>query len=144
MAGAEVLSLLRDKGLKVTPQRLAIYDLLVNTTAHPSAEAIYEKVRQQYPSISFNTVYKTLEALGQRGLIRRLSAAENVYRYDADTRPHGHLVCLKCGRIDDLHWPVGAPIDALRREAMDRTDYRILGEDVYLYGYCPECRSKAP
>lgn len=71
-----------------------------------------------------------------------MSAAENVFRYDADVKPHGHIVCLKCNRVDDLHEPFGHYLEELRKMARDISKYDIRYQDLYFYGYCPDCLGK--
>ena len=82
----DTATLLKSKGLRVTPQRLAILDILRSTKAHPSVETVYDLVRERFPSISFNTVYKTLQSFEDAGLVWKLSI-DNLYRYDGNTLP---------------------------------------------------------
>ena len=83
-----------NKGLKLTPQRAAIFEYLDGNKSHPSAEDIYLEIKKRYPMISFATVYKTLEALKSRGDILELSVDPERRRYDPDTGPHHHLICI--------------------------------------------------
>lgn len=134
-----VTNLLREKGFKVTPQRLAIYKVLANTRAHPSAETIFQQLQPLYPTMSLATVYKTVEILREIGLIQVLNAGEDSFRYDADTSMHPHIRCLQCGKVEDLH-----DIDATAfiSQVADKTPYRLEGQQFYFYGYCPGCQGK--
>lgn len=130
---------LRENGLKVTPQRLSIYGLLLETTQHPSAEAIYEAVKSSMPSISFNTVYKTLGSLADSGLIKKLVVEENHYRFDADTRPHAHLLCVRCNKLEDVPGEYGKKVQLMREEFASEHERTIFSEELYFFGYCCEC-----
>lgn len=130
---------LRENGLKVTPQRLAIYEILMQTKEHPRAETIYEVVKSRMPSISFNTVYKTLGSLEESGLIKKLVVEENHYRFDADTSAHAHLLCVRCNKLEDIPGDYGQKA-RLMREEFARTHHRtLLGEELYFFGYCDKC-----
>lgn len=133
-----ITALLREKGFKVTPQRLAIYKVLANTKAHPSAEMIFNQLQPHYPTMSLATVYKTVEILKEIGLIQVLNAGEDSFRYDADTSLHPHVRCLQCGRVDDLH-----NIDSSEfiDEVAQKTPYRLTGQQFYFYGICPNCQA---
>ena len=103
----DFIATLRDHGLQVTYQRLAIYQALYFTKEHPSAEVIYQQVKKRFPMISLGTVYKTLEKFYEVGLIQKVNPITEVARYDAITGPHHHMVCLQCQSIQDadLPWP---------------------------------------
>ncbi|HML89414.1 MAG TPA: Fur family transcriptional regulator [Methylomusa anaerophila] len=134
-----VTSLLRDKGFKVTPQRLAIYNVLATSKAHPSAEMIYNLLQPVYPTMSLATVYKTIEILKELDLVQVLNVGEDSFRYDADTSNHPHVRCLVCGRVDDLHH-----IDSREfiNQVASQTAYELTGQQFYFYGTCPSCQSK--
>lgn len=135
-----VTSLLRDKGFKVTPQRLAIYNALAATTAHPSAEMIYNELQPIYPTMSLATVYKTIEILKELNLVQILNVGEDSFRYDANTSNHPHVRCMCCGRVDDLHGIDS--IDFVSRVS-SQTDYTIQGQQFYFYGICPKCQTES-
>lgn len=135
----EISKLLREKGLKVTPQRLAIYNMLMHTKEHPSAETIYKELVIDNPSMSLATVYKTLDSFKSSGLVRELSVGENCARYDAVTETHSHIVCTCCGRVDDI---LTNAFHNLSEQISNDTDYTILSEQLIFYGICPECRNK--
>lgn len=134
-----ITNLLRDKGFKVTPQRLAIYKMLAGTKTHPNAEMIFNKLQPQYPTMSFATVYKTMDILAQIGLVQILNAGEDSFRYDANTSSHPHIRCIECRRVDDLE---GVNDEKLLTQVIKNTSYRITGRQLYFYGVCPECQKK--
>ena len=99
---AEVFSnKLKEKGLKVTPQRIAILEAIVVLKNHPTAENIIEYIRKNHPNIATATVYKVLEALISSGLISRVKTERDIMRYDANLEPHHHLYCSDSDRIED-------------------------------------------
>lgn len=130
---------LRENGLKVTPQRLSIYGLLLGTKEHPSAETIYAQVKSNMPSISFNTVYKTLSSLEESGLIKKLVVEENHYRFDADTSPHAHLLCVNCNKLEDIPGEYGSRVRMMREEFASTSGRTIISEELYFFGYCGHC-----
>jgi Fur family peroxide stress response transcriptional regulator len=127
----------RASGLKVTPQRAAIYGALAETTGHPTAEALYRQVKRRYPMISPNTVYYTLGALREAGLIQEVNYGHDGARFDANMAPHHHLVCLGCRAIRDV---MDARLDRLKAPRSGREPFDIVGHRVEFHGYCGACR----
>lgn len=122
-------------GLKVTPQRIAIYRELAKTDGHPSTEMIYKKIKDYYPNISLTTVYRTLETFESHGLISVVNVLYNAARYDANLDPHHHIVCVRCKKIEDVY---DEPLDGY---SIDRKihNYRVTGYSVLFNGICREC-----
>ena len=94
--------ILRDARLRVTPQRLAIYEEVARTDAHPDAERVFRHVRGRMPTVSLDTVYRTLAMLEEMGLVSRVEAGCERARFDANTDPHHHLICTRCGLVRDF------------------------------------------
>jgi Fur family peroxide stress response transcriptional regulator len=132
-----IASIFKEKKLKLTPQRLAIYNYLINTTSHPSADVIYTDIHIQYPTMSLATVYKALKTLVAVGLIQEINVGEGNFRYDGNSSPHPHLQCLSCNRVDDFK---NLCLDNLNTIAGEHTDYQITSNKVYFYGYCSNCK----
>ncbi len=129
---------LRQEGLRLTPQRLAICRLLATTDQHPTAQMIYEQLRPQYPSLSLATVYNTLDILVNLGVVNALGGAgDDMVHYDADTDPHVNLACTVCHRVIDLP---SQHVQALQEEVTATSGYRLLGARVLYYGICPDCQ----
>jgi Fur family peroxide stress response transcriptional regulator len=135
----DFIAMLRDHGLQVTYQRLAIYQALSNTMEHPSAEFIYQQVRKRFPMISLGTVYKTLERFYDVGLVHKVSPVSEVARYDAKTSNHHHLICVQCHSIQDIEDTV------LDREIClpEGCGFQLLRHQVVLHGYCLNCRKSS-
>lgn len=125
----------RGIGLKLTPQRLAILSYLEGNKSHPSAEEIYKNVLKKYPTISFATVYSTLEALKKRGKVLELTIDPQRKRFDPNTEHHNHLLCVKCSAIADIHSKY-----SLNVSASEASGFEIIGNHIEFYGICPECK----
>ena len=129
---------LRAHGIAVTPQRLAVLASLQDRHDHPSAEKIYGEIRRQLPAISFNTVYKTLEILCQKGLVVKVNPLHEVARYDGETFGHVHLVCRGCQTITDLYWRATTSPLAFAPEELQ--GFRVEHQAITIWGLCPRCQ----
>ena len=127
----------RDKGLKLTPQRLAILEYLDGNKSHPSADDIYSEIRKKYPMMSFATVYNTIETLKKRGELVELTIDPERRHYDPDTSHHHHLICKTCKKIADIHkdFSIHIPED-------QKGMFEVLGNHIEFYGICPTCKTK--
>ena len=92
---------LQEKGLKVTPQRVAIYEAIVSLNNHPTAENVIEFVKANHPNISVGTVYKVLDSLVEITLLKKVKTEKDIMRYDAVLSNHHHLYCAETDRIED-------------------------------------------
>lgn len=135
----ETAQLLREKGLKVTPQRIAVYNMLLSTTEHPDAETIYKTLEPTNPTMSLATVYKTLDFFKHLGLVQELNVGEGRSRYDATVQCHPHTVCRVCGRVDDLHLEA---LTEVAKKLVPNLDFEVECEQLILYGKCSDCRKK--
>ncbi len=124
----------REKGLNVTYQRILIYKALFNMKTHPTAEEIYKAVLNEYPSISLATVYKTLETLAEHGLLSKVTELHDLARYDADTDPHHHLLCVRCRKVVDVYEDQFNNLPLPQNAGFQVQGYRIQFE-----GLCKEC-----
>ncbi len=134
-----VIDSLRKEGFRITPQRVAIVDFMLDTDTHPSAEELHAAIRRKHPMVSLATVYKTLELLKKKGLVRELDFPTGA-RYDSNVDEHVNLVCVRCGRIDDVD---EASLGDLESRVARKAKYSILGGRFELYGYCSQCQGKA-
>lgn len=134
----ETAIVLREKGLKVTPQRIAIYTMLMGTKAHPSAETIYKALEPTNPTISLATVYKTLDCFENAQLVQELNVGEGCSRYDAEVKSHPHMVCTCCGEVYDLQIE---GLNNIREQVREHTDFKIEREQLFFYGKCLNCQN---
>ncbi len=101
MKTEDISNKLAEKGLKVTPQRIAILEAIIILNNHPTAENIIEYIRKNHPNISVATVYKVLDALAENELIKKVKTEKDIMRYDAVMEPHHHIYCSDSDRIED-------------------------------------------
>lgn len=127
----------QQRGLKVTHQRLEIFRELASTEEHPDAETIYQRVRDRLPSISRDTVYRTLSTLKEQGLIRRAEALAGPARFDANTQTHHHFICTECGAIKDFQ---SERLDQLPLPRKVKSFGQVLFAQVQVRGVCNSCR----
>ncbi len=134
----KLVNSLREEGFRITPQRIAIVEYLLKTDDHPSAEHIHKIVQKKYPMVSLSTVYKTLDLLREKKLVNEIKV-EGEARFDAHTDEHINLVCMNCGKIEDVDE------DSLREiqtKVARKSKYMILKSNFELFGYCNNCKSK--
>lgn len=139
----KLIARLRERGLKLTPQRLAIIRLL-EEGKHFSAEEIYSTLLQDYPMLSRATVYNALEVLKELGEISEVQIKPNVVLYDPETRPHYHFLCRRCGQVTDVDLIPECDLDQLSMNLSqgELKGYKIERGQIYLYGVCAECSKK--
>lgn len=127
--------------LKYSRQREAIKNFLMTRKDHPTAETVYSNVRQIYPHISLGTVYRNLTLLSEVGEIQKLHLEDGVDHFDADTHPHNHFLCSKCGTVLDIDYsPDQDPeIDWMANAGFAGS---ITGHVTYFQGVCPACCNK--
>ena len=129
-----------EASLKVTPQRTAVYKVLLETTDHPSAEAVFRQVRKVFPSISLDTVNRTLLTLSDMGVAFVVEGSGDAKRFDANLRIHQHFKCVKCKRIIDFHHN---PFDRIHVPENLASRFTVHRAMVYLEGLCDRCRKKS-
>ena len=128
----------RAAGLSVTHQRLAIFEAVqANCNRHPSAEIIYQTVRDRYPTVSFNTIYKNLEIFEELGIVVKVNPLYNEARYDVDVRPHHHLICRQCKKIVDVH---DEKLDRVLSPVEADDGFKVENWTVQFTGLCSECQ----
>ena len=130
---------LREAGLRLTPQRLLIYQTLLQSKQHPTAQDLFETLKDRLPNLSQATLYNTLQAQVNVGLIQEIGAAgDGAVHYDADLTPHVNLICTRCHRVDDFF---DVPLNAVAQQVAGQSGYQIQGARVAYYGLCPECQT---
>jgi len=132
----DLLAKLKSAGHRITPQRLAIVNILIDSGEHPSVEQIYRRVRKDFPTTSLATVYNTLERLKEMEEVLELPFSGGS-RYDGrNPRPHPHLLCTVCGAVEDLDIDLGPAAE----EVAAKRGYAGVRHRLELYGVCPQCQ----
>ena len=138
--------ILKEKGLKITKQRMVVLKALASCEdKHLTAEEIYEIVKADFPEIGLATVYRTIQLFVELDLVESIQLGDGYVRYEIgkfqgeETHHHHHLICLECGKIisfrDDL-------LDELEARIMESASFQVINHEVKLYGYCKECLEK--
>jgi len=133
----EITKLVHQQGGRMTRQRRLVMEVLASLDTHPTAQELYELVRERVPTISPATVYRNLKLLHDLGCVLELDYGPGPTRYDATVTDHCHARCTRCGRVVDV--PVADVADAATAAAA-MSDWLITGCRVELYGLCPKCR----
>lgn len=124
--------------LRRSEQRELIYSYVCASTAHPSAEEVYNALKSEVPALSLGTVYRNLKLLENLGKLRRVAARQNVERYDATITDHAHFVCTECGGVTDLS---DVDICKIKTENAPMCG-SVVGVDLIFEGICNACRSR--
>jgi Fe2+ or Zn2+ uptake regulation protein len=132
---AELTEIFRAQGLKVTPQRQAIFRALHSSAVHPTAESVHADVRADMPTISLRTVYQTLNDLASMGEIHAIDLGTGSARFDPNTRPHHHLVCGACGRVQDL----AADFPGVAIPVENDFGFEVTATEIVFRGHCRDC-----
>jgi Fur family peroxide stress response transcriptional regulator len=123
-------------GLKITPQRVAVYQALIGMKTHPTAEEVYQKVRGEISNISLDTVNRTLHTLSEIGAAFVVEGTGQPRRFDGGLEDHQHFLCIKCGKVIDFHHE---PFDNIEIPDELKGQFQILRKTVYLEGVCGNC-----
>jgi Fe2+ or Zn2+ uptake regulation protein len=134
----ELTDAFRHQGLKITPQRVAIFQVLHDNPSHPSADAVYEAVAADLPSISLRTVYQTLNDLAGMGEIQSLDLGTGAARFDPNVADHHHLVCDQCGVVTDVH------ADVAGVHPSPLAGFVVHATNVIFRGRCATCEAAGP
>ncbi|MCL2677836.1 MAG: transcriptional repressor [Clostridiales bacterium] len=134
---------LKDGGYKLTPQRQAVYDVIASHgDKHMKCEEIYLLLAADFPRIGLATVYRTLGVLTEVGLLSKVNFDDGFLRYElnsssADAHGHHHLICLRCGRIDEA---IEDLMEELEKAVLEKSGFQVEDHAVKIYGYCRSCR----
>ena len=125
-----------EKKLRHSHQRERIYEYLLSSESHPSAEMVYNDLRPEIPGLSLGTVYRNLKLLEELGKVRRVASFQGTERYDAICGDHVHFLCERCGRVQDV---TNANSDAIRSAVALSDGYQLTKLDLTITGICPDC-----
>lgn len=125
--------------LKYSRQRESIKEYLMSTKEHPTADMVYQHVREQYPKVSLGTVYRNLNLLAELGEVNKLTCGDGCDRFDGNIKPHYHVVCTTCNSVYDLNIE---PLDHINVIAGANFAGKIEGHTTLFYGTCEHCITK--
>ncbi|AWI11670.1 peroxide-responsive transcriptional repressor PerR [Caldifermentibacillus hisashii] len=135
----EALDTLKVSGVRITPQRHAILEYLINSMAHPTADEIYKALEGKFPNMSVATVYNNLRVFKDVGLVKELTYGDSSSRFDFTTHDHYHAICESCGKIVDFQYP---GLDEVEQFASHVTGFKVSHHRLEVYGLCPDCAKK--
>ena len=139
MIKESIIKQLKEKGLKVTPQRMAIIEVLIEQKdLHPGARLVYQEARKKKKSLSLSATYATLNKLSHHGIIKTLQFDKMENRYEGNLEEHINLICERCKKILDYK----VPITVDQRGVAKKTGFSITDTRLEYYGYCRECREE--
>lgn len=127
-----------EKGLRRTPQRLAIISYLEGNTSHPAAEDIFRDLSPRFPTMSLSTIYNNLAVLEREAKVVELRIDPTRSRFDSNVEPHHHLVCLDCGRVVDVFREF-----EIRLSPEELAGFEVRRSEVSFFGLCPDCQARA-
>ena len=137
MTQEEIVGRLRQWGVRVTPQRLAIAEAVLNSTDHPTVQQIHDRVRDHFPSMTLATIYSNLGVLERSGMIQELPF-EKMSRYESNVGPHVNLVCIQCETVVDADEGQDAVLE-LKSQISSQSNFQVAWQRVDFYGWCPSC-----
>jgi Fur family transcriptional regulator, peroxide stress response regulator len=135
----KIRKLCNQAGMKLTPQRLEIYKELLSHKDHPSTELIFKQLRKRLPTISLDTVYRTLATFDEFGIIKRLNVSNARTLFDTNLDQHHHFICSRCKQVEDVYWP---DFDQSTLPKSVSTRGSIQTRHLELHGICNQCLNK--
>ena len=135
----KIITKYKNMGLRLTPQRIAILKYLDGNTSHPTADNIYRDVKQTYPTLSFATVYNTLQTLREHGEVMEVTIDPIRKHYDPNTSPHHHVICISCNDLWDVFVDYS---DVLKLPSNVAKGIKTVGVHVDFYGLCKNCQKE--
>ncbi|MEK3954669.1 MAG: peroxide-responsive transcriptional repressor PerR [Psychrobacillus psychrotolerans] len=136
----DALDTLKSTGVRITPQRHAILEFIIQSMSHPTADDIYKALESKFPSMSVATVYNNLRVFREAGLVKELTYGDSSSRFDFVTNDHYHMICDACGKIVDFHYP---GLDEVEHLASHLTGFDVSYHRMEIYGVCPTCKEHA-
>lgn len=134
----EAIGRLKHASVRITPQRHAVLDFLINAKSHPTADDIYKALEGKFPNMSVATVYNNLRVFREIGLVRELTYGDASSRFDYNTSKHYHVICESCGEIVDFDYPSLDEVESLAEKV---TGFEVSHHRMEIYGTCPDCKT---
>ncbi|WP_019413444.1 peroxide-responsive transcriptional repressor PerR [Paenisporosarcina sp. TG20] len=136
----DALDTLKSTGVRITPQRHAILEFLIQSSIHPTAVDIYKALEDKFPNMSVATVYNNLRVFRETGLVKELTYGDSSSRFDFVTNDHYHIICNSCSKIVDFHYP---GLDEVEHLASHVTGFEVNAHRMEIYGICPTCKGQS-
>jgi len=134
----KAVEVLKNTGVRMTPQRHAILAYLLETMSHPTADEIYKALEGKFPNMSVATIYNNLRVFKDAGLVRELTYGDASSRFDANvSEEHYHAICTECGSIHDFHFPY---LNQVESAAENEAGFKVTGHRMEVYGVCEKCQ----
>ncbi|MDN6162237.1 MAG: transcriptional repressor [Atopostipes sp.] len=136
---SKYIDLLKEKDVRMTSQRKAVLENLVDGNKHPTVNEIYDDLKEDFPSMSVATIYNNLNFFKEAGIVKELPFGDGSSRFDLTTVDHFHTICRRCGKIEDFHYPKLVEDEELKKAigGFKADDYRF-----EIIGLCEECQKK--
>ncbi len=128
------------KTLRQSKQRTRLLQLLRATDSHPTADRLYQQLKNEFPNLSLGTVYRNLALLIEQGEVKKIHCGSTFDRFEANIQPHYHLICESCGKIMDLEMPM--LYNDLNEQAKQLTTFIINHHKIEFFGICQQCSGK--
>jgi Fur family transcriptional regulator, peroxide stress response regulator len=132
----EIISLLKKEQIRITPQRQEILSILKKSKQHLTAEEIFNELGKQFSAVSITTVYNNLKLFVKIGIVEELQFGEGLSKFEWKAEEHYHVICSKCGKIEDFYYPQLKEVEAF---AQDLSKYKIKDHQLQFYGICNDC-----
>lgn len=136
----KAIQTLKKSGVRITPQRHAVLEYLLNSMSHPTADEIYKALEGKFPNMSVATVYNNLRVLREIGLVRELTYGDTSSRFEPNMSDHYHVICNSCGKIVDFQYPVLDEVESLAEQI---TEFDVTHHRLEIYGMCKECKENS-
>jgi Fur family peroxide stress response transcriptional regulator len=136
----KAVEILKNTGVRMTPQRHAILAYLLESMSHPTADEIYKALEGRFPNMSVATIYNNLRVFKEAGLVRELTYGDSSSRFDANIHEeHYHVICSECGAIHDFHFPY---LNEVENAAAKTAGFKVTGHRMEVYGICEKCQKE--
>lgn len=129
---------LKTSNIRITPQRFAVLEYLIETDSHPTADEIYQALVERFPNVSVATIYNNLRLFTKIGFVKEMTYGDDSSRFDFSTTQHYHAICEKCGKIEDIYYP---GLEDIEETAHHLTGYKVTNHRMEVYGICPDCQA---
>lgn len=136
---AHAIEGLKESNVRITPQRYAILEFLIEHRSHPTADEIFRALESRFPNMSVATIYNNLRKFVEIGIVQEMSYGDAASRFDFGVQKHYHAICTDCGKIEDFFYP---GLEDVEMASSELTGYQISEHLLEVYGVCPNCQKK--